>query len=84
MRLLSTGYRVLNSIDRGAICINCSRKPLLYYMMANEISNDVTIITVDNMIYEAISEIRNVPMNIILNFVTRCLDGNKTDETIFW
>ena len=53
-------------------------------MMANEISNDVTIITVDNMIYEAISEIRNVPMNIILNFVKRCLDGNKTDETIFW
>ena len=57
--------------------------------MANEISNDVTIISVDNIIYQTISEIRyrfsqRPDEYRILNFIKGFLDGNETDETIFW
>ena len=57
--------------------------------MANEISNDVTILSVDNMIYQAISEIRysfsrRPDEYRILNFIKEFLQGNEIDETIFW
>ena len=57
--------------------------------MANEISNDFTIISVYNMIYQAISEIRysfskRPDEYRILNFIKGFLDDNEIDETIFW
>ena len=57
--------------------------------MANEISNDVTILSVDNMIYQAIFEIRysfsrRPDEYRILNFIKELLQGNEIDETIFW
>ena len=56
--------------------------------MANEISNDVTIISVDNMIYQAISEIwhnfsKHSSEYRILNFKKGFLDSNEIDETTF-
>ena len=56
--------------------------------MANEISNDVTIISMDNMIYQAIFEIRysfstRPDEYRIVNFIKGFLDGNEIDETIF-
>ena len=57
--------------------------------MANEISNDVTIISVDNMIYQVISKIqysfsKRPDKYRILNFIKGSLDGNEIDKTIFW
>ena len=56
--------------------------------MANKISNGV-IISVDNMIYQVISEIRysiskRPDEYRILNFVKGFLSGNKIDKTICW
>ena len=51
--------------------------------------NDVTIISVDKVIYKAISEIRysfskRPDKYKFLNFIKGFLDGNEIDETIFW
>ena len=56
--------------------------------MANEISNDVTTIFVDNTTYRAIFEIRSSfskrPSEYrILNFIKGFLDSNEIDKTIF-
>ena len=57
--------------------------------MVKKISNDVTIISVGNMIYQSISEIRyrfskRPDEHRIWNFIKGHLDENEIDETIFW
>ena len=51
--------------------------------MANEMSNDVIIIAVNNMIYQALSEIRYSFSKRLLNFIKGFLDGNEINKTIF-
>ena len=53
--------------------------------MTDEISNDVTRMSVDNMFYQAMSEIRfsfskRPDEHRILNFIKRFLDANEIDE----
>ena len=54
--------------------------------MANEIFNNVTIISVENMIYREISYIwhsfsKHPDAYKVLNFIKGFLDGNEIDET---
>ena len=46
--------------------------------MDNEINNEVTIASLDKMIYHAIDE------KIIFRFVKEFLDGNEIPESTFW
>lgn len=55
---------------------------MLYYTIANEISSDAIIISVDNMIYQEIPEIwysfsKRPDEYRILNFINGFLDGNE-------
>lgn len=55
---------------------------MLYYAIANEISSDAIIISVDNMIYQEIPEIwysfsKRADEYRILNFINGFLDGNE-------
>ena len=51
--------------------------------MANEMSSDVIIIAVDNMIYQALSEIRYSFSKRLLNFIKGFLDGKKLTKLFF-
>ena len=58
------------------------RKSMPYYTIANKIFSDVTIISVNNMIYQEIPEIwysfsKRPDEYRILNFINWFLDGNE-------
>ena len=62
---------------------------VLYEIMDNEINNEVTISSLDKMIYHAIYEIRyrlskRPDEKIIFSFVKEFLDGNEIAESTFW
>ena len=57
--------------------------------MFNEINNEVTIVSLDKMIYHAIYEIcyrlsKHPDEEIIFSFVKEFLDGNEIAESTFW
>ena len=57
--------------------------------MDNEINNEVTIASLDKIIYHAINEIRyrlskHPDEKIIFSFVKEFLDGNEIAESTFW
>ena len=57
--------------------------------MDDEINNEVTIVSLDKMIYYAMYEIRyrlskRPDEKIIFSFVKEFLDGNEIAERIFW
>ena len=57
--------------------------------MDNEINNEVTIVSLDKMIYHTIHEIRyklskRPDQKRIFSFVKEFLDGNAIAESTFW
>ena len=62
---------------------------ILYRIMDNEINHEVTIASLDKMIYHAIYEIRyrlskRPDEKRIFSFVKEFLDGNEIAESTFW
>ena len=62
---------------------------VLYEIMDNEINNDVTISSLDKMIYHALYEIRyrlskRPDEKRIFSFLKEFLDGSEIAESTFW